>query len=269
MTTEAHRKEHGQRFIDYYERASASERTVARFTRIRDCALMLARSRGLTQPALRVIDIGCGAGTQSIIWAADGHQVAAVDVSEALVAIGKRRAGERGLNVEFSVGTARSLPFGPELFDVVLMPELLEHVVEWEDCLSEATRVLRPGGILYVSTTNRLCPKQQEFALPLYSWYPRAIKRWCESKAITTRPEWANHTRFPAVNWFTYFELQRWLSKRGVTTLDRFDVLRLQRREAKVQLVAGAVVSVFPLRWLAHVATEGTTVWGQKAAIRG
>jgi 2-polyprenyl-6-hydroxyphenyl methylase/3-demethylubiquinone-9 3-methyltransferase len=264
MTHEKPRPEHGQQFIDYYERASASERTVARFTRIRDCALMLARDAGLTQPSLRVVDIGCGAGTQSLIWAADGHRVAAVDVSEALVAIGRRRADERGLQVEFSVGTAQCLPFGSEQFDVVLMPELLEHVADWENCLSEATRVLRPGGVLYLSTTNRLCPKQQEFTLPLYSWYPRPLKRWCEAKALTTRPEWANHTRFPAVNWFTYFELQEWLARRDVRTLDRFDVMRRQPRGARVRAVAEAVCRVRPLRWLAHVATEGTTVWGHK-----
>lgn len=264
MTQEAPRKEHGRQFIEYYERASASERTIARFTRIRDCAMALAREAGLQQQSLKVVDIGCGAGTQSLIWAADGHQVAAVDVSEALVSIGRKRAAERKLHVEFSVGAAQALPFGSEEFDVVLMPELLEHVADWEDCLIEATRVLRPGGVIYLSTTNRLCPKQQEFELPLYSWYPEPIKQWCTAKALTTRPEWANHTRFPAVNWFTYFELRDWLGRRGVTTLDRFDVMRRQERAWAESAVAELICRIPPLRWLAHVATEGTTVWGTK-----
>jgi 2-polyprenyl-6-hydroxyphenyl methylase/3-demethylubiquinone-9 3-methyltransferase len=234
--------------------------------RIRDCALMLVRERGQAQSVLRVADIGCGAGTQSLIWAADGHEVSAVDVSEALVAIGARRAVERGLQISFCAGTARSLPFASEQFDVVLMPELLEHVADWESCLTEAVRVLRPEGVLYASTTNRLCPRQQEFTLPLYSWYPQKLKRWCEEKSLTTRPEWANHTRFPAVNWFTYFQLRDWLGLRGVETLDRFDVMSRQHRSPASKVVAGLACGVPPLRWLAHVATEGTTVWGVKSS---
>jgi 2-polyprenyl-6-hydroxyphenyl methylase/3-demethylubiquinone-9 3-methyltransferase len=264
MTQEAPRQEHGQQFIDYYERASASERATVRSERVRDCALLLARDAVHPQSVLKVADIGCGAGTQSLIWAAGGHRVAAVDVSEALIAIGRRRAEEKGLRVEFSVGSAQSLPFAAEQFDVVLMPELLEHVPDWENCLGEATRVLRPGGVLYVSTTNRLCPKQQEFELPLYSWYPRPIKRWCEGKALTTHPEWANHTRFPAVNWFTYFELRDWLSMRSVQTLDRFDVMRQQHRRLLEGAVATMICRLPPLRWLAHVASEGTVIWGIK-----
>jgi 2-polyprenyl-3-methyl-5-hydroxy-6-metoxy-1,4-benzoquinol methylase len=54
--------------------------------------------------------------------------------------------------------------------DVCLLPELLEHVADWQSCLNEAARVLRPGGLLYLSTTNVLCPRQQEFNLPLYSF---------------------------------------------------------------------------------------------------
>ena len=72
--------------------------------------------------------------------------------------------------------------------DVCLLPELLEHVADWQSCLKEAPRVLRSGGLLYLSTTNVLRPRQEEFNLPLYSWYPGPLKRYCERLAMTTRP---------------------------------------------------------------------------------
>ncbi len=227
---------------------------------------MLLREQGSRTACLDVADIGCGAGSQSILWAEKGHRVAALDVSASLIEIGHKRAAHRGLSIQFSVGRAQALPFRSEHFDVVLMPELLEHVADWEVCLREAVRVLRSGGVVYVSTTNRLCPIQQEFNLPLYSWYPAVLKRWCEAKALSTRPEWANHTRYPAVNWFSYFELQRWFNSQGVDTLDRFDILSRRPLRPPAEAIVKAIRGFETIRLLAHAASEGTTVWGRKCA---
>lgn len=264
MTGQAKRVDHGKAFIDYYERASASERTAVRFSRIRDCAIRILGERGGKVLQLDVADIGCGAGTQALLWAERGHRVAALDASASLIAIGAKRARLGGLDVHFTVGWAQSLPFGNEQFDVVLMPELLEHVVEWEACLTEAVRILRPGGLLYVSTTNTLCPIQQEFNLPGYSWYPARAKRWCVRQALGSHPEWANHTRYPAVNWFSYFGLQRWLDQRGMDTFDRFDVIARPDLSPASKWLVGGIRRFKLLRYFAQVATEGTTVWGLK-----
>lgn len=259
------RTEHGPSFIAYYEQSSTSAKTLDRFQRIKECAMRLLASPAATE--LDVLDIGCGAGTQSILWSLDGHRVSGLDVSPSLVALGRKRAVEQGLEVAFHVGVAQKLPFEDSSFDVVLMPELLEHVADWEKCLAEAVRVLRPCGLLYVSTTNRLCPVQQEFSLPAYSWYPGRIKRWAERKALTTRPQWANHTLYPAVNWFTFYELRRWLSARGISSRDRFDVMRSDGRGRFARLLVGSLKRYAALRALAHVASEGTTVWGRKEQV--
>lgn len=258
--------DHGAQFLDYYERASISQTTFERFSRIQKCALSLVESSQGRSDRFDVVDVGCGAGTQAMLWARKGHRVSALDASSALIDIGHRRAEEDGLNVSFSVGFAQALPYGSESFDVVLMPELLEHVAEWEACLREAVRVLRPRGILYLSTTNKLCPVQQEFELPAYSWYPSRLKHWIERKAVSTRPEWVNHTKYPAVNWFTYYGLRRWLNAQGVQTMDRFDMLARDRLGTSSRVIVGAIRRFRAVRFLAQMATEGTTVWGIKAA---
>ena len=158
---------------------------------------------------LRVADIGCGAGTQSLLWAELGHSVFGLDVNAPLVEVAQRRAAERGLPVDFRVGTATALPLEDSSVDVCLLPELLEHVPDWEACLREAARSLDVGGLLYVSTTNVLCPVQSEFNLPLYSWYPSFVKRRYERLAVTTRPAIANYAKYPAVNWFTFYASAR------------------------------------------------------------
>ena len=265
MPTENFDQTSDPNFVAYYARESQSEETRERFTRIRDRALVLMATLGRSG-TFDVIDIGCGAGTQAILWAERGHRVCALDVNESLIAIARKRADEANLSIRFDIGTATSLPYAAESADAVLLPELLEHVVDWEGCLNEAVRVLRPRGLLYLSTTNWLCPRQQEFQLPAYAWYPGPLKRWFEEKAVTTHPEWVNHARYPAVNWFSYFELSRWLGARGFRTMDRFDMLAKQPLGPLANVLVASLRLLPPMRVLGHMATEGTTVWAIREA---
>lgn len=150
--------------------------------------------------------------------------------------------------------------------DVCLALGFLEHVAPWETCLDELIRVLRPGGVLFVSTTNKLCPIQQEFNLPLYSWYPRALKRRYEKLASSVRPALANYTSCPAVNWFTFYSLRDSLAARGCRSMDRFDLVDLSDKGSARRIIIHAVRRILLLRWLAHVATPYTIVAAIKQA---
>jgi 2-polyprenyl-6-hydroxyphenyl methylase/3-demethylubiquinone-9 3-methyltransferase len=256
-----------EKFFDYYANASQSEETRQRFRSIRAMMLRILKAENAAQ-VLDVGDVGCGAGTQSMLWAELGHRVHGLDINEPLVTLARQRAAEAGLTIDFRVGSATALPWLNASIDVCLVPELLEHVAEWQACLSEFSRILRPGGVLFLTTTNKLCPMQQEFDLPLYSWYPGPLKRYVEHLAVTTRPGLVNYAKYPAVNWFSFYGLRRCLAGHGFYSMDRFDVMDLTAKGKTARLLVGAVRANPICRFLAHVVTPSTILVAVKGGIR-
>jgi len=227
--------------------------------------LRVAAQTGM-KSQLDVADIGCGAGTQSRLWAERGHRVFGLDVNEPLMRLAEKRAAEQGVDIKFEVGTATALPWADRTMDVCLVPELLEHVADWQSCVNEAARVLRPGGLLYLSTTNVLCPKQQEFNLPLYSWYPGPLKRYCERLSVTTRPAIANYAKYPAVHWFSFYGLRDFLEPLGFRCLDRFDLIDTAGKGRLAQFIVTVLRGIPLLRLLGHMATPSTYLVAVKSA---
>ena len=126
-------------FYEYYANESQSEATVQRFRSVQATVLRIAAQNQMAE-RLMVADVGCGAGTQSRLWAQLGHRVHGVDVNEPLIRLARQRAEEEGLDIRFEVGTATALPWADASMDVCLLPELLEHVSDWQSCVNEAVR---------------------------------------------------------------------------------------------------------------------------------
>ena len=121
------------------------------------CAVIQAQvlsALGRNSGALNVADVDCGAGTQCLLWAEQGHQVFGVDGDEALVGQARARAHESSLEIGFEVACASALPWPDCSMDLVLAPDWLEHTSNWRACLAELVRVLKPGGLLYLSTSS-------------------------------------------------------------------------------------------------------------------
>jgi arsenite methyltransferase len=101
-----------------------------------------------------VVDIGCGAGIDSLIAArmvgSTGH-VIGVDMTPAMLAKARRAAAETGLdNVEFRDSIAEALPVHDGWADVVISNGVLNLMPDKDTGLSEMARVLKPGGRLQV-----------------------------------------------------------------------------------------------------------------------
>jgi SAM-dependent methyltransferase len=102
----------------------------------------------------RVLDAGCGTGYGTeILVEAGAASVDAIDISDEALAATRERVGDR---VEAQRADLHELPFADGHFDLVVCFEVIEHVGEQGEALAELRRVLAPGGILIISSPNRL-----------------------------------------------------------------------------------------------------------------
>ena len=107
-------------------------------------------------PSLRgraVLDIGCGQGTLCAGALDQGAaRVVGVDLTPRALALAA--AALDGRDVELHLGSAEALPLASDQFDVVFCTEVLEHVPDVDRCLTEMSRMLKPGGQCVISHPN-------------------------------------------------------------------------------------------------------------------
>jgi SAM-dependent methyltransferase len=111
-----------------------------------DKVTALLRAYAAPENAPAVLDIGAGSGALSAKLVAGGWRVCACDLYPEAFAV-------EGVECRRVVG-ASGLPFEDASFDAVVAVELLEHIEGHEALFAEARRVLRPGGLLLVTTPN-------------------------------------------------------------------------------------------------------------------
>ena len=123
-------------------------------------------SLGRLRPGERVLDLGSGAGTDSLVAAqmvGGEGDVTGIDMTPAMLAKARAAASEMDLtNVEFVEGEAEQLPFGDARFDVVISNGVIDLVPDKDAVFSEIRRVLVPGGRLQVADVTIQNPVSEE-----------------------------------------------------------------------------------------------------------
>jgi arsenite methyltransferase len=121
---------------------------------------------GRLSPGERVLDLGSGAGTDSLVAAQmvgeRGH-VTGIDMTPAMLAKARAATAEMGLsNVEFVEAEAERLPFADESFDVVISNGVIDLIPDKDAVFAELHRVLVPGGRLQIADVTIQNPVSAE-----------------------------------------------------------------------------------------------------------
>lgn len=106
-----------------------------------------------------VLDLGCGEGRHVISTYAEGKKVVSIGVDLSLrdLQTTRQRFGDFSAihdhekHFGLSVASALRLPFADQTFDKIICSEVLEHIPDYEQALTEIQRVLKPGGLLALS----------------------------------------------------------------------------------------------------------------------
>ena len=141
---------------------------------------------------LRMLDIGCGAGLLCEPFARLGAQVVGIDPSETNIAVAKLHASRAAISIDYRCATVEEMD-PRERFDVVLAMEVIEHVTDVGAFLDRCAALMKPSGLMAVSTLNR---NWKSFALAIVGaeyvlgWLPRGTHEWGK---FVTPEELARH----------------------------------------------------------------------------
>jgi arsenite methyltransferase len=131
-------------------------------------------SLGRLEPGEHVLDLGCGAGTDSLVAAqmvGEQGRVTGIDMTLPMLVKARAAAAElRATNVEFVESEAEQLPFPDESFDVVISNGVIDLIPDKDAVFSEVSRVLKAGGRMQIADVTIQNPVSAEGRRDIDLW---------------------------------------------------------------------------------------------------
>lgn len=132
---------------------------------------------------LSLLDIGCGGGLICEPMARLGANVTGIDASEQNISVAKLHAEKQGLSIDYRAMPPETLATENRQFDVVLALEIIEHVADTQAFYDTLRMLVKPGGLLIMSTLNRTAAS---FAMAIVGaeyvlrWLPKGTHQWSQ-----------------------------------------------------------------------------------------
>lgn len=130
---------------------------------------------------LALLDVGCGGGLLAEPLARLGAKVTAIDASEETIAVAKDHAKASRLSIHYVMTSVEELAKQKKTYDVITALEVAEHVADMESFLTGLKKLLKPNGLLVMSTLNRT-PKSFLLGIVaaeyILKWVPRGTHEW-------------------------------------------------------------------------------------------
>jgi 2-polyprenyl-6-hydroxyphenyl methylase/3-demethylubiquinone-9 3-methyltransferase len=127
------------------------------------------------------LDLGCGGGLVSAPLARMGANLTAIDASAEAIGAARAYAEQAGLAIDFQCTTAEALLDTGACFDLVTALEIVEHVADVNAFLAAASALVKPGGVLILSTINRT-PQARALAITgaerILKWAPEGAHEY-------------------------------------------------------------------------------------------
>jgi SAM-dependent methyltransferase len=104
----------------------------------------------------KVLDVGCGAGTDLIRFARGGAEVTGVDLTQSAIDLARQNFAQQGLTGDLRVSDGEHLPFADNSFDLVFAHGVVQYTSAPSALVAECHRVLKPGGEAVFQVYNRV-----------------------------------------------------------------------------------------------------------------
>lgn len=206
----------------------------------------------------KFLEIGTGLGWFPILCQKNGISCKGLEISRQLVEYAKNFGGKYGIEPDIELGNIEESDIGRSEYDVIIANSIFEHVECWQKGLEKIFDALKPGGLLFFSSTNKFSFTSGEYNFPLYGWLP---DKWRYRLRIARQGQDIIKLGID-FHQFTYFQLRRFFKNLGFSIiLDRIDIPDPEAlNEAKIwkKLVLRILKGVKPLKHVALFFASGT-----------
>lgn len=201
------------------------------------CPYSSKRYEEYMSPGAKILDVGCGCGTYLFWELLNGFDAYGLDCCKWKLDFCKQKIEDFYFPKEWGdkllFGYGENLPFESASFDIATSWYVLEHVNNWEQCLKEMVRVVKPGGALFINGPDYRNSYEEHYGIDI----GKPINKFSDVLRKILIEKHENLDIFDELNFITKDMILKCLQKMDVEIIDdELDSPRVDRVEGKLRI---------------------------------